>query len=154
MLPQGLAQGELVGREVRGDANRRLRFGQRRVGIAGTQRPARCAEKDRREQAVRTAVVDGRIDARGAPQQIGHARQGVLGRGAAFARLQTQSSGEPVIARGRRRRVLFAELADLHRTLREPQPLGAILLAPEPERLGADGAGERLGATWVGARRL
>ncbi len=83
-----------------------------------------------------------------------HARQRVPGRGAPLPRLQTQSGGQPVIAGRRRRRVLLAELADHHRTLREPQPLGAVLLAPEPERLGADGAGERLGAVGIGARRL
>jgi len=154
ILPQGLAQRELVGREFRGDPNRRLRFRQRRLGIAWTQRPARGAQKDRREQAVRAGVVDRRIGARGAPQQVGHARQRVLRSGAALPRLQTQSGGQPVVAGHRRRRILLAELADLHRTLREPQPLGAVLLAPEPERLGADGAGERLGATGVGARRL
>jgi len=144
----------MVGREVRRDANRRLRLRQRGFGVAGTQRPARCAQEHRREQAVRATVVDRRIGPGGAAQQVGHARQRILGRGAALPRLQAQSGGQPVVAQRRRGRALLAELADRNRFLGEPQALGAVLLAPQPERLGADGAGERLGPVRIGARGL
>src|SRR5512132_3786231 len=47
---------------------------------------------------------------------------------------------------------LLADLADFHGRLRQREPAGGVLLAPEQERLGADGAAESLHASR--ARRL
>jgi len=154
VLAEGLSERELVGRELRVDPDRRLRLGDRRFRIAGAQRPARRAQQHGGEQAVRTAAVDRRIGPRRAPEQLGHPRQRVLGGGAPLSRLQAQSGREPIVARRRGRRVFLAKLAEHDGALGQSQPLGSVLLAPDAECLGPDGAGERLGTACIGADRL
>jgi len=103
---------------------------------------------------MRPDLIDRRIGADGAPEEVDHAGQRVVPGRASLPRLQPQGRGEPVIARRRGRGVLLAQLAGDHRALGEAGPLGAVLLAPDAERLRADGAGEGLRVARVRARRL
>jgi len=71
-------QRKLVRRVRRVSQRRRPGFGQRRLGIAGTHRPARRAQEHDREQPVRALAIDRGIRAGRAPQQLHHVRQRVV----------------------------------------------------------------------------
>ena len=99
-------------------------------------------------------MIEPRVGADRAPQELRHARQSVLSRRRTLPRLQPERGRQPIVAGCSARSILLAELTEDDCVLREALPFLGIFLAADAERLRPDRSRVRLGAPRVRSRSL